>query len=145
MKTLTPEEHGILAYGMDFGFPPFDLNCACDLEGIITGVNFDIAEPKRRIVTRTKWDRLNHIHYILSKGSPSEMSEGKFNDLMELMLRVSGELSENPDPRSKLERRIAEVLIERNRNMEAIGHLEKALSLKPKVGVKKLLERMKSE
>ncbi|MGQ0542646.1 MAG: tetratricopeptide repeat protein [Blastocatellia bacterium] len=143
MKGLTPEEYGVLAYGVDFGFPPFDLECRCEMEGIIPGVDF--SEPLRRpVVTRTKWDRLEHIAYICSKTPIDEMSEEKFIDLLELMLRVSAELSENPDPQSRLERRIGEAFAARGRKAEAIRHLEKALSIRPKVGCKKLLQKLRS-
>jgi hypothetical protein len=145
MKTLTAEDYGILAYAVDFGFPPFDILCSCRIEGIIPGVDYDVEEPKRRpTVTRTKWDRLNHIHQIFSKRSPPEMSEEKFSELLEFMLRVSDELSANPDPQSKLERLIGEALAARGISDEAIAHLEKALSIRPKVGVKKLLSELKS-
>ena len=145
MKTLTAEDYGILAYAVDFGFPPFDILCSCSIEGIIPGVDYDVEEPKRRpIVTRTKWDRVSHINQILSKSSPAEMSEDKFSELLEFMLQVSDELSANPDPQSKLERRIGEALEARGIAGEAIAHLEKALSIRPKVGVKKLLSELRS-
>ena len=140
---LTHEEYEIQAYGIDFGFPPFDLMCSCTMEGVFEGVNDYYVVPKRRI-TRTKWDRLNHIHFILSKHSPSEMSDEKFRELLSLMLRVSDELIDNPDPRAKLERTIGEAFVARKLESRAIPHLEKALTLRPKVGVKKLLNDLKS-
>lgn len=145
MKTLDSVEYGVLAYGVDFGFPPFDILCSCRMFGVISGTDYEPYEAlSRRRVTRTKWDRLNHIDFILRKTSPSDMSEEKFSDLFELMLQVSEELVENPDPQSKLERRTGEALAARGRKEEAILHLEKALRIRPKVGVKKLLIDLKA-
>lgn len=39
MKTLTLEDYRIYAYGADFGFPPFDLECVCLMEGVIAGID----------------------------------------------------------------------------------------------------------
>lgn len=128
------------AWGKDIGVPPFDVLCSCRMEGIFEGERITDSFPKKHYAGRSEWDRLNHVYSILEKNRVAGMSESKFSEFYEFAVRVSAELGNNPHPQAALERAIGESLVERNRNAEAIHHLERAISLRPNVGCKKLLK-----
>lgn len=39
-RTLSAEEYRWGVFGKDYGFPPFDIDCRCGMEGIIPGVEY---------------------------------------------------------------------------------------------------------
>lgn len=39
-KTLSHEEYVRRVYGKDYGFPPFDLDCRCRMDGIVPGADY---------------------------------------------------------------------------------------------------------
>lgn len=65
--------------------------------------------------------------------------------LLNQMVKASDMLPNNPYPRANLERQIGEILLAKGRDEEAIKHLDKAMSINPKVGVKKLLYKLKEK
>ncbi|MCY7375844.1 MAG: tetratricopeptide repeat protein, partial [Pyrinomonadaceae bacterium] len=75
----------------------------------------------------------------------AQMPQSEFEELLNQMLKASDMLPNNPYPRANLERQIGEILLAKGRNEEAIKHLDKAMSINPKVGVKKLLYKLKGK
>ena len=144
-KTLTHAQYGMGVYNKDYGFPPFDILCTCSVQAIFRlADNNSYDRPTK--VTRTKWDRLAHIHAIMSKyEDASQMTPAKFEEFLGFAVGVADELVENGDPQSKLERLIGESLVARGRFEEALSHLQKAVNSRPKVGCQKLLSKLKME
>ena len=144
-QTLTPEEYGREISNKVFDIPPFYQFCRCRLEGIIPGVFDNYKKQKPKIKAETVWDLLAGIDKKLSSQDIVQMPQSEFEEVLNQMFRASDMLTNNPYPRAKLERQIGEILLAKGRNEEAIKHLDKAMSTNPKVGVKKLLYKLKAK
>lgn len=99
----------------------------------------------RKFKVETVWDLLAGIDKKLSNQNIVQMPQSEFEEVSNQMFRVSDMLMNNPHPRANLERQIGEILLAKGRDEEAIKHLDKAMSINPKVGVKKLLSKLNEQ
>lgn len=144
-QTLTPEEYGRQISNNVFDIPPFYQFCRCRLQGIIPGVVDNYEKQKPKIKAETVWDLLAVVDKKLSNQDVGKISQSEFEEVLNQMLKASDMLLHNPYPRANLERQIGEILLAKGHNKEAIKHLDKAISINPKVGVKKLLYKLKGK
>ena len=123
----------------DFG------ECLLTLDG--KWVNFEDVNKKReeRIIRNGDvWELMSFIDDKIRFKEISQMQEADFRKVLSLMSKASPMLADNPHPRAKLERQIGEMLIAKGHVKEAVKHLEMAVSINPKVGVQKMLKKLKS-
>lgn len=144
-QTLTLEEYGQEISNKVFDIPPFYQFCRCRPEGIIPGMVDNYEKQKPKIKAETVWDLLAGIAKKLSGHDVAQMPELEFDEVLNQMFKASDMLVNNPYPRANLERQIGETLLTRGLYIEAIKHLEKAVSINPEVGVKKLLNTLKEK
>lgn len=145
LQTLTPEEYGREISNNVFDIPPFYQFCRCRLEGIVPGVVDNYEKQKPKIKAETVWDLLADIDKKNSGQDVAQMPQSEFEELLNQMLEASDMLPNNPYPRANLERQVGEILLAKGHDREAIKHLDKAMSINPKVGVKKLLYKLKEK
>jgi tetratricopeptide (TPR) repeat protein len=82
-------------------------------------------------------DKINELEY-------KEADLSSYDDALSL-LKMAIDRGISDYCRARAHRILGEVLLKRGQRQEAIEHIEKALAADPKIGLKKLLAKLKSE
>ena len=91
------------------------------------------------------WGLLNIAEARLSQTPAEQMNSEQFNEVSDLLSEAVKRLQGYDSRGAQAERQLGELKLLRGDRREALEHLKRAISLNPKVGVKKLIAKLETE